>query len=64
MPAACGDHMTHEVLYLLDTQVWKSTTSLGCVVSPCARGPVHVCVYYPPGNIAGQVTKNVFEPTS
>lgn len=44
--------------------VWKSTTSLGCVVSPCARGPVHVCVYYPPGNIAGQVTKNVFEPTS
>lgn len=77
MAAACGHHsdcmlllllllrmlMTHDGVFYW-TQVWKSITSLGCGSSPCSGSPMYVCQYFPPGNIAGQYTQNVFPPTS
>jgi hypothetical protein len=45
-------------------QVWKSTTQLGCGMSPCGGRPLYVCNYSPPGNYVNDVRNNVFPPSS
>ncbi|KAJ7167512.1 CAP domain-containing protein [Mycena filopes] len=42
--------------------VWKATTQLGCAVAQCpgvfdsgATASYYVCLYYPPGNVIGEV---------
>lgn len=50
-----------------DTQVWKSTTHVGCVTHDCAaKWPdmryFTVCNYSPAGNIMGEFAENVLRP--
>nr|GAT54173.1 predicted protein [Mycena chlorophos] len=46
--------------------VWKASTQLGCAVTECPNvfGDVpanyYVCLYYPPGNVVGEASSNVF----
>lgn len=44
--------------------IWNSSTSLGCATSFCNNvwGNYIVCEYYPPGNVIGQSSRNVFPP--
>ncbi|KAF7301997.1 SCP domain-containing protein [Mycena indigotica] len=47
--------------------VWRDTRSLGCASAQCSGlfesklGPAsyYVCLYYPPGNVIGQISDNV-----
>lgn len=47
-----------------ETQVWKSTTQLGCGMASCGGRPLYVCLYSPPGNVRGRYAENVLPPTS
>lgn len=43
--------------------IWKNTELIGLGMAKHESGKVYfVCVYYPPGNVAGEFAKNVSPP--